>query len=141
MKVQSIVLFAAVLALSACGGATHTATLNGSSEVPAVTTTASGTFEGTLDGTNLDVEGTYMGLSAAATAAHIHGPAAAGANGPVVCTLTLTESATAGTGTYKGDCTGTSAPAVADLNAGMFYVNIHTAANPGGEIRGQISKK
>jgi hypothetical protein len=140
MKVQSIVLFAAVLALAACGPG-YKATLNGSSEVPAVTTSATGTMEGNLDGTNFDLSGTYQGLSGAATAAHIHGPAAATATAGVVCTLTVTESATAGTGTFRGDCTGTSAPVVADLNAGMYYVNIHTAANQPGEIRGQITKQ
>ena len=57
---------------------------------------------------------TYEGLSGPAAAAHIHGPAAPGANGP---------------------------PVVPDLMAGKYYVNVHTAANRGGEIRGQIVAK
>jgi CHRD domain-containing protein len=140
MKIQLIVSVAAVLSLAACGGASYTATLSGSNEVPAVTTSASGTFTGTMDGTSMDVTGSYTGLSGPATAAHIHGPSDASNTGPVVCTLTATESATAGTGTLSGECTGTSALTVTDLNNGMYYVNVHTTAHGGGEIRGQISK-
>src|SRR4051812_6361743 len=105
MKLQYIVSVAAILALAACGGPTYKATLNGTSEVPAVTSTATGSFTGTLDGTKLDVTGNYAGLSGAATAAHIHGPSDAASTGPVICTLTFTESATAGTGTLGGECT------------------------------------
>jgi len=78
------------------------------------------------------------GLSGAATAAHIHGPADATATASVACPLTVTESATAGTGTLSGECT---TLVVADLNSGMYYVNIHTTAHGGGEIRGQLMKK
>jgi len=138
MKLQLIVSVAAVLALAACGGTTYKATLSGSSEVPAVTTTATGSFTGTLDGTKVDVTGNYSGLSGAASAAHIHGPSDATATGPVICTLTVTESATAGTGTLSGECTNL---VLADVNAGMNYVNVHTAAHGGGEIRGQITKQ
>ncbi|HYV43615.1 MAG TPA: CHRD domain-containing protein [Myxococcaceae bacterium] len=133
-----IVSVAAVLALAACGGPTYKATLNGNSEVPAVTTSATGSFTGTLDGTKLDVTGNYSGLSGAASAAHLHGPADATATASPVCTLTFTESATAGTGTLGGECTGL---VMDDLNAGKLYVNVHTAAHGGGEIRGQVAKQ
>ena len=138
MKLQLIVSVAAVLALAACGGPTYLATLSGGAEVPAVTTSATGSFTGTLDGTKLDVTGNYSGLSGAASAAHIHGPADAQNTGPVLCTLTVTESATAGTGTLGGECTTLT---VTDLNNGQYYVNVHTAAHGGGEIRGQIAKR
>ena len=138
MKIQSIVSFAAVLALAACGGPTYKATLSGASENPAVTTTASGSVTMTLDGTALDVNGTYTGLSGAASAAHVHGPADATTNAAVVCALTATEGATAGGGTLTGECPSFD---VAGLNSGMYYVNVHTAAHGGGEIRGQIAKQ
>jgi hypothetical protein len=70
------------------------------------------------------------------TAAHIH-PGAPGVNGPPLFTLFD------GTGTFdpdnpiSGEVTLTNAQ-VTDLLAGNYYVNVHTGANPGGEIRGQI---
>lgn len=74
---------------------------------------------------------TYEGLTGPAVAAHIHGPAAPGASGPPVVPLASAASP------IKGSATLTDAQA-ADLAAGKYYVNIHTAANKGGEIRGQI---
>jgi hypothetical protein len=77
---------------------------------------------------------TTSGLSANAVAAHIHGPAAPGSNAGVVVNLAPNGM----TNPLKGTATLTDAQA-ADLMAGKDYVNVHTAANPGGEIRGQIS--
>jgi Cu/Zn superoxide dismutase len=75
---------------------------------------------------------TYEGLTGPAMAAHIHGPAEPGANaGPVV---PFPAAATPITGTV----TLTDVQA-AELAAGKYYVNVHTAANRGGEIRGQIT--
>ena len=79
---------------------------------------------------------TYSGLTGPATAAHFHGPAAVGANAPPVVPVP----ATALANPIKGDATLTDAQA-ADLAAGKWYFNIHTAANKGGEIRGQVMKK
>ena len=76
---------------------------------------------------------TYSGLSGPATAAHFHGPAAAGANAGVAVPIPNTASGS------EGSATLTDAQA-ADLMAGKYYVNVHTAANPGGEIRGQVTK-
>jgi len=45
----------------------------------------------------------------------------------------------AGTSPAEGSATLTDAQA-ADLTAGKYYINVHTAANPGGEIRGQVTK-
>ena len=73
------------------------------------------------------------GPAGAATMAHFHGPAAPGANaGPVVPVPT-----SALANPMKGTATLTDAQ-IADLEAGNWYFNIHTAANPGGEIRGQL---
>lgn len=77
---------------------------------------------------------TYEGLTGPAVAAHIHGPAAEGANaGPVVPFPSAASP-------IKGTATLTDAQA-ADLAAGKYYVNVHTAANKGGEIRGTIVKQ
>jgi hypothetical protein len=128
-------------ALPAYGGP-----LTGDQEVPPVVTTATG--EGTAvvsaDGSTITYIVTYSGLSGAATAAHIHTGAAGVAGGvilplvvgpsPMVGTLTATNFSASGAIT-------TFAEAVTALRAGATYFNIHTAANPGGEIRGQIVAK
>ena len=77
---------------------------------------------------------TFEGLTGPAVAAHIHGPAAEGANGPPVVPFP------SATSPIKGTATLTDAQA-ADLAAGKYYVNVHTAANKGGEIRGTILKQ
>jgi CHRD domain len=77
---------------------------------------------------------TYEGLTGPAAAAHIHGPADPGANAPPVVPFASAASPITGTATL------TDAQA-ADLAAGKWYVNVHTAANRGGEIRGQITAK
>ena len=92
---------------------------------------------GTLDGSyNKDTHKlvytvTYEGLSGPATAAHFHGPANAGQNAGVVVPFASAASP------IKGEATLTDAQA-ADLLAGRWYVNVHTRAHPGGEIRGQV---
>ncbi len=79
----------------------------------------------------LSWEVTYQGLTGPAVAAHIHGPADPGANAGPVVPLPVSDSP------MKGSATLTDAQA-AELAAGKYYVNVHTAANKGGEIRGQI---
>jgi hypothetical protein len=76
----------------------------------------------------------YSGLSGPATAAHIHGPADADGNAGVVMPLASGAPSSPMTGT----ATLTEAQA-AQLMGGKWYVNVHTQANPGGEIRGQVS--
>jgi hypothetical protein len=75
----------------------------------------------------------YTGLSGPATAAHFHGPAEVGANAGVAIPL----AAGAPSSPITGSATLTEAQA-AQLTSGMWYVNVHTQANPGGEIRGQV---
>ncbi len=110
-----------------------TATLAGSSEVPAKTTDGKGTAKASLDTATktltYDVE--YAGLTGPATAAHLHGPAEPGANAGVAFPFPTPASP------IKGTTTLTDAQ-MADLMAGKWYANVHTAANPGGEIRGQM---
>jgi hypothetical protein len=112
------------------------ATLNGASEVPANTTAGTGTADIDYDPTTkkLTWKLSYSGLTGPATAAHFHGPADPGKNaGVAVAIPNATSSPT------EGSATLTDAQA-ADLMAGKYYVNIHTSANPGGEIRGQVTK-
>jgi CHRD domain len=77
---------------------------------------------------------TYSGLSGTPTAAHFHGPAQPGANAGVAVPIP-----NPATSPIQGSATLTDAQA-ADLLAGRYYINIHTAANPPGEVRGQVTK-
>jgi hypothetical protein len=112
------------------------ATLDGASEVPPNTSAGKGTADIDYDAASkkLTWKLTYSGLSGPATAAHFHGPAEAGKDaGVAVAIPNATSSPT------EGSATLTDAQA-ADLLTGKYYVNVHTAANPKGEIRGQVTK-
>jgi hypothetical protein len=112
------------------------ATLDGKSQVPPNTSAATGKAELDYDPASkkLSWTVTYTGLSGPATAAHFHGPAEAGKNAGVAVAIPNATSSP-----VSGSATLTDAQA-ADLVAGKYYINIHTAANPGGEIRGQVTK-
>jgi hypothetical protein len=129
---------ALIFAISAFGSYSSIATaadikvtLAGDQEVPPVKTAGAGTGTITI-GADKSVSGSITTTGIAGTAAHIH-EAAAGANGPVIIPLTKT-----------GDTYAVPAGAkltdaqFASFQAGKLYVNAHTAANPGGEIRGQL---
>lgn len=127
------------------------ATLVGTEEVPPVTTTATGTSEFTLSRTNdtLFVNITVSGLSNVRFG-HFH-TGARGANGAVVATLveapTLTGPQNGRIGrqfitaaNLSGTLAGQPLSAlVTQLSAGGIYVNLHTDANTGGEVRGQVA--
>ncbi|MBV8525997.1 MAG: CHRD domain-containing protein [Acetobacteraceae bacterium] len=124
-----------------CGGAwadqiNFKADLSGANEVPPVTTAGKGSATATLDTGPKTLTWTvdYSGLSGPVTAAHIHGPAAAGTNAGVLVPL-----GTNLANPIKGSATLTDAQ-VSDLEAGRTYVNLHTADNKGGEIRGQLQR-
>ncbi len=112
------------------------ATLDGKSEVPATTSAGTGSADIDYDAATkkLTWKVTYSGLTGPATAAHFHGPAAVGANAKVAVPIT-----NPGTSPVEGSATLTDEQAK-DLEDGKLYVNIHTAANPAGEIRGQVTK-
>jgi hypothetical protein len=123
-----------VVAVSACAGPMYyQGPMSAAYEVPPKATQAVGTVVSIYYPTTkaLTWTVTYSGLSGPATAAHVHGPAAPGANAPVVIPATVSASP------ITGGATLTDAQA-ADLTAGLYYFNIHTAANPGGEMRGQM---
>ena len=111
-------------------------TLDSKSEVPPNTSAATGTADVDYDAASkkLTWKLTYSGLSGPATGAHFHGPAEAGKNAGVKVAIPNATSSPA-----EGSAILTDEQA-ADLTAGKYYINVHTAANPGGEIRGQVTK-
>jgi hypothetical protein len=114
----------------------YKAALSAKSEVPPTTSNGNGDVLATLDTASkkLSYTMTYYGLTGPATAAHFHGPAAAGANAGVAVPI----------GTNPANPTSASVTLtdaqIKDLQAGNWYANIHTEANKGGEIRGQMMR-
>jgi hypothetical protein len=105
-------------------------------EIPSKTSNGQGDADAQLDTTTkaLTYKVTWADLTGPATMAHFHGPAAAGANAGVMVPLGNTP-----TSPIEGSATLTDAQ-VKDFLDGKVYVNVHTAANPGGEIRGQMTR-
>ena len=135
IMLASIALGASIALAGPASADKMKATLDGASEVPATTSAGKGTADIDFDPATkkLTWKLTYSGLTGPATMAHFHGPAEAGKNAGVAVPITP---ATSGS---EGSATLTDAQA-ADLLAGKYYVNIHTEANKGGEIRGQVTK-
>jgi hypothetical protein len=126
----------------------YIANLSGANEVPAIAGGATGTARFTLTGKTLSYVITVDGLSGNAAASHIHF-GAANANGDIVYpfnaasvqsgqvavgSIDLTQPVSNGATSISGDSLLTL------LNNGLLYTNVHTAANAGGEIRGQITR-
>lgn len=143
-KVLIAALIAAVAALSVASLASSqttaktmklSASLNIGQEVPhpkGVSAGASGHFDGTLVGTTLKWTLTFAHLSGPASAAHIH-LGVRGKSGPVAVSLCgPCKSPVSGTATVTG-------AQIKSMTSGGAYVNVHTAKNPNGEIRGQIT--
>ncbi|MBL0425021.1 CHRD domain-containing protein [Ramlibacter alkalitolerans] len=133
------------LGLAGCGmmnsmsssSETFTASLSGAQESPAVSTGGNGSADVTYDrgSSTLSYRVAYSGLSGPATAAHIHGPAGPGQNAGVVVPFTNVGSSPI-TGQVK-----LTPEQFNQLSSGQWYVNVHTAAHPAGEIRGQLRKR
>ena len=155
-------LFALVLTTAGCGGGgnggavtppatatTLNAVLSAAQEVPPKTSTATGTATVTVDAakTTITVALNTTGLTGV-TASHIHF-GAAGANGgvmfslfaaPAAFTSPLTKTLTSADFTpVAASGISTFADAVNAILAGNAYINVHTTANVGGEIRGQLT--
>ena len=139
----SALLVAATLALAGCetmssmwnsmfGGGSKV-TLSGTQEVPPVKTSASGSGTITV-GSDKSVSGSVTTSGVNGTAAHIH-TGAAGQNGPVA--VPLAKGADGNTWSVPAGAKLTDAQYDA-YKAGNLYVNVHSAANKGGEIRGQL---
>jgi hypothetical protein len=124
---------------------TWVATLNGANEVPAKAVPGTGNATVVKTGTTYTFTITYSGMTGPLTAGHIHGPAAPGANATFIVPFNTTGAGASGTltGTFTGTNTVSISPDSLDklMSSGNAYVNLHTAANTAGEIRGQLSKE
>jgi len=151
--ISSVLATAALLAMPLAANALtyeFNAGLRGMSEVPSNASFGHGVAtlfyndEGTAS-TNDDVYSFALAafdLSGPATGAHIHAPAPVGANGPVLVPLYASPFeffTSGGTVLIGGHNVATPAPTfLGELQSGLAYVNLHTALNPGGEVRGQL---
>ncbi|GLH79580.1 CHRD domain-containing protein [Bradyrhizobium sp. SSBR45G] len=132
----------ALLAMAVAASPAHAETvilksdLKAANEVPPNASTASGTAEASFDTATKTLSWTisFSGLSGPPIGAHFHGPSEPGKNAGIVLPFKSPEPP------IKGSSVLTDAQA-ADLLAGKWYANIHTQANPGGEIRGQMAKQ
>jgi hypothetical protein len=124
---------AIVLALSPAfaQNTTFNAELKGASEVPPTDSTGSGKAQVTVDTGTKKISWmvTFNGLAGNPIAAHFHGPAAPGENAGIVIDISAN---------LRSGSANVSDQQIADLQAGKWYINIHTAKFPNGEIRGQI---
>ena len=130
------VFAAGLLSAASAAKVNFSATLDGKSEVPPTASTGTGDLLATLDTStkNLTYTLTFSGLTGPATAAHFHGPAAPGKNAGVLIPIgTNPTSPATGSATLTDD-------QIKQIESGMWYVNVHTAANKGGEIRGQVKR-
>lgn len=140
MARHSLLLLAVLglLPLEAAAQTYFTGFLTGDQEVPPVISTGSGFGRVTLNAaeTQIVVSLYYTTVNGTVTAGHIHGPAAPGANGPVM--FNLAPATGVNTGQVVGSTFPVTASQVSELKSGRLYFNIHSNTNPGGEIRGQI---
>lgn len=114
------------------------ASLSGSKEVPPNDSKGKGDVTATYDTASKKLfwKGDYSGLTGPATMAHFHGPAGPGKNAGVAVVIFGGPNAKS---PFEGSATLTDAQAKQLLD-GEWYVNVHTGAHTGGEIRGQVTK-
>jgi len=130
---------------TAPGPPTFVASLNGASEVPAKAVAGTGAATIVKNGSTYTYTITYTGMTGPLTGAHIHGPASTTTNANVI--VPFTHTGAGASGTLTGTFTSTSNAAISNdsldvlMRTGGAYVNLHTGANIGGEIRGQLSQQ
>lgn len=125
---------------------TYTCALTGAAEVPPSGSTATGSATVVLNAaqTQLSISVDFQNLGGTYTASHIHGPAAPGANAGIkwgfvgVAAGWVFSNANHDGVLTNYIATPVTATDVANLNAGLMYVNIHSTTKPGGELRGQL---
>jgi hypothetical protein len=138
LMIRSTMLAAAAL-YGLAGAAAHAdtlkfhATMDAASEVPPKKSDGKGMVDCTIDTSTkmLSYTMSYTGLTGPATMAHFHGPADVGVNAGVMVPITPATTPTKGTATLTD-------AQIADFKSGKVYANVHTEANKGGEIRGQV---
>jgi hypothetical protein len=132
------ILATGAFAIAGCGmmnkseGGAMTVPLSAQNEVPPNASGGSGTGKVELDGSTIKWNISYSGMTGPVTAGHFHGPAQPGANAGVVVPFA---------GPLASPIIGSASltPAQVDqVKQGLWYINLHTAANPGGELRGQV---
>jgi hypothetical protein len=108
--------------------------LDGLQEVPPNASPATGTSTLTINSATNEVcvHLEFSGLIAPQTAAHVHAPAPPGVNAGIIMPLSF--------GSPSDTCAILTAQNIADIRAGLSYVNVHSTTFPGGEIRGQYAK-
>lgn len=153
-RLITVLLFGLLLLFNGCKDDDDTAptdevvkfeniSLTGAKEVPSNNSTATGTFNGTFNKITkvLSYTITYSGITP--TAMHFH-KGSITESGPVVIGIDAGTNPYTGSNTYTSPVGGSTSPLSADqetdLLAGSWYVNIHTEAYPGGEIRGQVTR-
>lgn len=143
---RTLLALAALTVVAACGNGDGapaqppapiniSALLTGDQETPPVTTTATGVGTVTVDPATRRISGVVVTSGILGVQAHIH-DGAAGVAGPVI--IPLSGGPTVWT---VPDDTVLSEDQFAKLNSGGLYFNVHSAANPGGELRGQITQQ
>lgn len=127
------VLVVSAAALAGTRGTGWSAKLDVAQSVPKAkgTTGASGAFTATLAGSTLKWKLSFSKLTGPATAAHIHLGGMGNAGNVVVPLCTPCKSGMTGTSKI-------SAALKKDFTKHLLYVNVHTAKNPAGEVRGQL---
>ncbi len=142
MRIANAAVGAAMLAVALGWGGSalaeetkFMATLSGAEETPPNDSAGTGTADITWNSDTKELSWTieFSGLSGPATAAHFHGPADPGVKAGVALPIPDIESPSEGSATLTDD-------QASQLAAGKWYVNVHTAKFPDGEIRGQVVK-